>query len=164
MNSLYQDLDAICSLAIYWNYQVSLEFLYEHLATPNASDSKNLLRSSLYVSLLLLQIAGTAKFFAIVHLAVVVLVRWLAGKSYLMVEHNWSPLSMGRVVDILYKKFEEIVNDPSLIHNKNHMMQRFDVLKGELPYFSKEIFFLKKNSLPKYALTMKKKLFLWCYL
>ena len=79
-NGSRQDLVAMGSLAIYWNRRVNLEFLRERLASPHTNSERNILQSNLYITLGSLEVVATARFFAIIHLAVVVPVRWLSAK------------------------------------------------------------------------------------
>ena len=62
---------------------------------------------------------------SIVNLAIVVLVRWFAGKSHTLSAHGWSVRSMGRLVDLLETKMLELKGNPSLVLNKDFMMNKF---------------------------------------
>jgi hypothetical protein len=44
---------------------------------------------------------------SIVFMAVVVPMRWLAGKTHELAHHNWSERSMGRATDLMYDAFLE---------------------------------------------------------
>ena len=141
-NGSRQDIVAMGSLAIYMNRHVNIDFLHEQVGTPN---NNNVLQSNLYIVLSSLEVAATARFFSILHLAVVVPVRWLAAKTHELFSYQWGPRSMGRVVDILHENFTDVLKDPWLIHNEEHMMNMFDDLKQELPEFKKAMDFLLKN-------------------
>jgi len=47
------------------------------------------------------EMMALARVCAIVHLAICQPVRWLAGNSQMLADHDWSVRSMGRVVDLL---------------------------------------------------------------
>ena len=101
VNGSCQDVVAMGALAVYWNRHVNINFLHKYLALPNNNDS--ILQSNLYIALSSLEVGATARFFAIIHLTVVVPVRWLAGKTHMLAEYGWGPRSMGLCIDILYK-------------------------------------------------------------
>ena len=85
------------SLAIYWNCQVYMEFLYKQIFNLGGKDC--ILQDNLYCVLSSVEVGAAARLFSILHLAIVVPVRWLTGKTHTLAEYNWGPISMGLVLD-----------------------------------------------------------------
>ena len=78
--------------ALYMNHVYWVEFIDERLRQPGAS---NILQECLYIELTSLEVIASARIHFILHLAVVVPHRWLAGTSHNLAVYNWSEQSMG---------------------------------------------------------------------
>ena len=59
---------------------------------------------------------------SIVFIAVVVPMRWLAGKTHELAHGNWSERSMGRAVDLMYNAFVEVDLDGELMLDEDLIM------------------------------------------
>jgi len=126
--------DTICMGAgpIYKNRPVNVHFLDERL---RVKDNDNILQQNLFIILSSLEMIATSRFFAILHVAVCIPFRWLAGNTHKLAHHEWGARSMGRVFDIMHTAFNDILDDLDLIHDKTFMMGMFDELTEELPEF-----------------------------
>ena len=140
-----QDLICMGSIAIYMNRNYNVEFLNEKLTLKNHD---NILEENLFTILVSSEMVSVARFWAIVHVSIVMPVRWLSGKTHELAEHNWGARSMGRVGDALHNACFDILNDSTLIHDESYMMHIFDDLAGELPPFREylDLMFEKKTS------------------
>ena len=70
--------------------------------------SKNLLQRSLFLSLGSLEIVALLRVASIVHVAIVLPMRWLAGNTHKLGHRKWGERSMGRAYDLLYSACLEI--------------------------------------------------------
>jgi len=70
---------------------------------------------------------------SIIFIAVVVPMRWLAGKTHELGHRNWSERSMGRAVDLMYNAFVEVESDGELMLDEDFIMNIFSPLYAELP-------------------------------
>ena len=67
---------------------------------------------------------------SISHYSIVVPMRWFAGNSHALSKHNWSVRSMGRFLDMLYDKMEELSAGPTKLIDEYFMMTFFDSFKA----------------------------------
>lgn len=99
-----QDLCTEGSMAILMNYPFYVEFLDYHLRKRGKNKKTSILQENLFVALTSEEMIALVRLLSILHISVCMPVRWLAGKSHELKEHNWGPMSMGRVLDTLEKK------------------------------------------------------------
>ena len=78
---------------------------------------------------------GLSRILSILYLCIVIPVRWLSAKTHTLGKYNWGARSMGRVLDILEEKMDQIQQDHLLVLSKNYMMGFFSELMDELPPF-----------------------------
>ena len=117
------------------NYEYYLEFLDMMLRRHTKDSQANILQKNLFVVLSSSDMIELTRLLSILHLSIVVPFRWLAGKTHEFKEYNWSPLSMGRVLDTLDEKLNKIKSDPKLIFKSSVMMDIFKNHREELPPF-----------------------------
>ena len=110
-----QDVVCIGSLPLYWNRHVYLEFLYERI---RECGSVHILQNFLACVLGSVEVGAAARLFSIIHLAIVVPLRWLSGNTHKLEEFQWGPISMGLVLDILHEALTKIKEDQTLILTK----------------------------------------------
>ena len=127
-----QDLYLEGAPAIYWNRQYCIEFLDERL---RMSSEGNILQENLFVVLSSLEMVALSRLCLILYLSICIPFRWIAAKSHTLKQYNWGARSMGRVLDILEMKLDEIHNNCDLIVNMEYMMGLFQELVDELPPF-----------------------------
>jgi hypothetical protein len=136
-----QDLCTEGSMAIYMNYPYYVEFLDDMLKRSSGDDSttkeKSILQRNLFVALTSQEMIALSRFLSIMHIAVCMPLRWLAGCTHKLGVYDWGPFSMGRAIDSLKDKMNLMVDDPSLILNKNWMMDMWKPFSNELPPFEK---------------------------
>ena len=132
--------------AVYYNRWLYIDYLIE---MSKSADSESLLLENLFIMLSSLEMIALTRSCAIVHFALILPMRWLAGKTHELAKYDWSVASMGRVYDILHEKLGIIMTDGSKFLDENFVMSIFDNLAKELPPFAEYleyIFEMKENT------------------
>ncbi len=97
--------------------------------------SNNLLQCLLFIVLGSMEMIAQLRVASILHLAVVIPMRWLAGNTHKLVEYGWEERSMGRAIAMLHDAFVEIQGDGSLLLEEEFVMHIFAPLYDELLLF-----------------------------
>ena len=134
-----QDLAFDGSRALYLNRRYWVEFLDERLRVPSAS---NILQECLYVLLTSVEMVASARIHSIINLAIVLPMRWLAGKTHTLAAFDWSERSMGRAVKLLEIALVKIGENAKLVLDESFMMHIFDELSNELPPFQEYLAYM----------------------
>jgi hypothetical protein len=129
-----QDVCSMAALAMFWNHNYCLEFLEEQQRLCGKED--NILMSNLMCLLSSVEIIAVSRLWSILHFAIVMPLRWLAGKTHTLTNYNWGPISLGRVYDQLKIDLQSIVDQPELIHNEEFMMGMMQPWQDKLPPFA----------------------------
>ena len=108
---------------VYNKRPLNVEFLDTHL---RIKDNANILQENLFVVHSPLEMIAVLRFFSILHVAVVILLRWLSGKTHKLAHRMWGARSMGRAADTLHTACGQLLDDIKLIHDKKFMMNMFD--------------------------------------
>ena len=89
----------------------------------------------MFIILCSIEMIAQLRIASIVFMALVVPMRWLAGKTYelALAHHSWLERSMGRDVNPMYNTFVEVEADRQLMLNKDFIMGIFAQLYKELP-------------------------------
>ena len=133
-----------------------MEFLDERLRTP----ADNILQENLFIILSSMEMIALTRVCAIIHLAICMPLRWLAGNSHTFGEHCWSVTSMGKAIDTLESNLMMITQDNNKILNEQFMMDIFKDLKTDFPPLAdccKHMFEVKKIQ------WWRKKTTRWCH-
>ncbi len=94
--------------------------------------SNNLLQRSLFIVLGSMEMIAQLRVASILHLAVVIPMRWLAGNTHKLFEYGWGERSMGRAIALLHDAFVEIQGDGSLLLEEEFVMHIFASLYDKL--------------------------------
>ena len=139
------DLLFMAAPAIYMNRWHCLTYALYLLRIPKKQD--NILLRNLVVMMTSVEMVAVSRLFSILYISVIFPMRWLAGKTPELAEYNWGPVSMGRALDTLHEKMNEIIEKPDLILDKDFMMNIFKEYIDELPPFKKywDFMFNKKQ-------------------
>jgi len=97
--------------------------------------SDNLLQRLLFILLGSMEMIAQLRVASVLHLAVVIPMRWLAGNTHKLVEYGWGERSIGRAIALLHDAFVEIQGDGSLLLEEEFVMHIFASLCDELPPF-----------------------------
>lgn len=124
-----QDLDFDAAIPIYVDRKYFVEYLHELVFGP---DHANILEDFLYVTHRSLQFVAATRANAIIDLLISRPMRWLTGKSSELT--NWSPYSMGRVLDIVEQFFVRAQHDGSLFLDPG--LDIFREIADEQPLFA----------------------------
>ena len=127
-----QDVICMGADAVYINRPLNVEFLDQRL---RIKDNANILQENLFIVLSSLEMIAVSRLFSILHVAIVIPFRWLAGNTHKLAHRKWGARSMGRAVDILHTACGQLLDDIKLIHDKNFMMNLFDEISKEIPEF-----------------------------
>jgi hypothetical protein len=95
--------------------------------------SDNLLQCSLSIVLGSMEMIAQLRVASILHLAVVMPMRWLAGNTHKLSEYGWGEHSMGRAITFLHNAFVEVQGDGVLLLKENFIMNIFSPLYKEIP-------------------------------
>ncbi len=77
--------------------------------------SDNLLQRSLFIVLGSMERIAQLRAASIMHLAVALPMRWLAGNTHELSKYSWGERSMGRAITLLHNAFVEVQCDGSLM-------------------------------------------------
>ena len=141
----HQDSSFEGALPVYMGRKFFVQFLHEELCS---SSNENILQTNMFIILRSTEMIAQLRIASIVFMAVVVPMRWLAGKTHELAHRNWLERSMGRAVDLMYNAFVEVESDGELMLDEDFIMGIFSPLYKELPEFNGylEYFFEEKES------------------
>ncbi len=123
-----QDLAFEGALPVYDGRGDTLIFTNECLLASN-----NLLQRSLFIVLGSMEMIAQLRVASILHLGVVMPMRWLAGNTHKLAKCGWGERSMGRAIALLHDAFVEIQSDGSLLLEQDFIMNIFSPLYNEIP-------------------------------
>ena len=95
--------------------------------------SDNLLQRSLFIVLGSMEMIAQLRVASILHLAVVLPMRWLTGNSHTLSEYGWGERLMGRALTLLQDAFVDVQGDGALLLDDNFIMKIFSPLYEEVP-------------------------------
>ncbi len=121
--------------AVYWNRKYWIEFLDKEL-TGGRRSVGNLLQENLWVILSSMEMTALVRVNAIIHIAIAVPTRWLAGNCHTLASDDISVRSMGRMLDMLEDALTMIVDQEEFFLCEPFMMSIFDELLLSIPSFS----------------------------
>jgi hypothetical protein len=97
--------------------------------------SDNLLQRSLFIVLGTWEMIAQLRVASILHLAVVILMRWLAWNTHKLSEYGWGERSMGRAITLLQDAFVEVQGNGALLLEENFLIKIFSPLYKDIPPF-----------------------------
>ena len=107
-----------------------VQFLHEVLFS---NTKENILQTNMFIILQATKMIAQLRIASIVFMAVVVPMRWLAGKTHELAHRNWSKRSMGRAVDLMYNAFVQVESDGEKMLDEDFIMNIFSPLYAEIP-------------------------------
>ncbi len=78
---------------------------------------------------------AVARLWSILHIAIIMPIRWLAEKVHELEEYGWGPITLGKVLDKLKDDLESLIDQTNLIHNELFMIGIMDPWANELKPF-----------------------------
>jgi len=95
-----QDMASMTVLAIFWNRPYCcIDSLDEILTYGDAGAKDNILANNLWILLSSVEMVAVARLWSILHIAIIMSIRWLAGKVHKLEEYGWGPITLGKVLD-----------------------------------------------------------------
>ena len=130
------------------NLPYYLQFLHWHLSIGISSDG--ILQQTLFTLLCSTEVVALLQVLSILHIAICLPTRWLAGNAKDLGQYGFSYYDMGSVLDLMEDRFEEISSDGSLMMNEDYMMDMFSSIAIKVDPFAEylEFMFTEKQSKP----------------
>ena len=153
-----QDLDYDAAVPMYVMRKYIVEYLQSRVY---AKGHKNILEDFLFAANCTTQYIAMMRANAIIDLLIARPMRWMAGKSGEMLD--WSPFSMGPVLETVEELFERAANDGSVLLNpaNSHVFQSVEdtqpAFRDYLKYIYEEDMSLSpdgKHTYPQYKLAL----------
>ena len=116
-----QDLGTEGAMAFYMNLPYLVAFLNDRLSIK----ADNILQRSLFTVLRSSEMIALLRVLSIVHIAITLPTRWLAGNTEDLSEFEFGVLDMGIVVDLLEKAMISVSEDGELLLDEDFMMNIF---------------------------------------
>jgi len=117
------------AVSIYMNRQYYIAFLNWYLS---GSDKESILQHNLFLTLRCNEMTAQLRVAAILHIAIVIPMRWLSGKTHTLASYNWGERSMGRALDVVHAAFLELEADGSKGLDEDYMMNLFSSIADEV--------------------------------
>ena len=89
----------MAAMTIFWNRNYCVEFLYDIISYYGKSE--NILACNLMILISSVEIIDVSRLWSILHIYIVILMRWLGACKHKMKEYGWGYISMGKVLDKL---------------------------------------------------------------
>ena len=100
---------------------------------------------NLIILLSSVEIIAVSWIWSILHISIVVPMRWLEACTYNMKEYAWGYISAGEVLYKLKYGLNLIVGQPELIHDESFIMGMMDTWAVELPPFQEYLYYKLKQ-------------------
>jgi hypothetical protein len=127
-----QDIGVEGAPAVYMNLPYFLEFLNWRLA---CGVHDNILQKCLFIVLRSVEMIAMMRVLSILHIAVCLPTRWLAGNTHQLAEYDFGYYDMSRVVNMLEEAMEEVAEDGSKMLDEDFMMSIFsDIMEQVEPF------------------------------
>ena len=120
-------------MEIYWNRNYYVDFFNEIISYCGRED--NILACNQMMLLMSVKFSEVARLWSIFHLATIMPMRWLDGKTHKLAHRKWGEILMGKLINKLNEDLQSIVNTPELIHYQGFIMGMMTVWEEELPEF-----------------------------
>ena len=94
-----QDVASMAAMEILWNINYCVDFLDDIISY--CGKSENILTCSIMIFLSSVDIIPVYRLWSILHIYIVVPMRWLSAFTHKMKEYGWRYISMGKLLDKL---------------------------------------------------------------
>ena len=105
-----QDVASMAAMEILWNINYCVDFLDDMISY--CGKSENILTCSIIILLSSVDIIPVYQLWSMLHIAIVVPMRWLSVFTHKMKEYGWRYISVGKVLDKLKDELNMIVYQP----------------------------------------------------
>ena len=127
-----QDMATEGALPLLANIPFYLEFLIWRM---RCGAGEGILEKNLYTELRSVEMVSLLRVLSILHVAIVLPMRWLAGRCCDLAEYGFGVADMGEVIDLMDGVFAEVVEDGSMLLDDGYAMSIFQPLLDKLPPF-----------------------------
>ena len=136
--------DILCESAgpMYMNRPFHAEYLDKKLRSIGKS---NILEENMFIICSSVHMVALCRVYSIVFLAVILPMRWMAGKSHELGQYGWSVRSMGRMLDTLEDSLVKVQEDPSLFTNEEYILGIFNEYRNEINQFDEYLKYVYEN-------------------
>jgi uncharacterized membrane protein len=118
-----QDLCVEGAPAILMNLPYYLEFLNWRMAAVGGK-SDAILATKMWIMLRSSEVIALLRVLSILHIAICLPIRWLAGKCHELKEYDFGYYDMSTVLTCMESSFHEILDEPSLFLDEEFMMDK----------------------------------------
>jgi hypothetical protein len=125
-----QDLCVEGAPAVLMNAQFYLAFLNWRMSIQDG-----ILATKLYLMIRSMEVIALLCVLSILHIAICLPTRWLAGKTHELAEYGFGYYDMGEVLDLMEGAFEAIRDDETKILDEEFMLGIFDCISNRVDPF-----------------------------
>ncbi len=124
-------------MAVFMNIPYFLEVLDWRLSSGLGRDS--ILLKNLFIILQLVEMIVLLQVLAILHVAICIPTRWLAGKTQKLTGFQLGVWVMGRTIDLMEDAFEKIAIDGERMLDEQFMMNIFEQIVNQVEPFAQSL-------------------------
>eukprot|EP00956_Cyclotella_meneghiniana_P011123 scaffold15566_cov34-Cyclotella_meneghiniana.AAC.1 len=129
-----QDLCVEGAPSILMNLPMYLQFLHWRMDACGTSGD-GILATNLYLNFKSSEVIAQLRVLSILHIAICMPVRWLAGKTESLLDYDFGYYDMGKALDIMESAFMEIIDDPGKFLDEDFMMGLFSEISDKVDPF-----------------------------
>ena len=135
-----QDSGTEGAIVAYMNRKYYIPFLFQELAAKTKDHS--ILQKNLYIILRSSEMIASFRLLSIMHVAIVLPHRWLAGNAHLLADENFGITDMAEVAQLIRDGLEEITSNGELILDQDYMMGILKPIQDKVPKFKEYMQFM----------------------
>jgi len=128
------------TIVAYMNRKYYIQFLFQALSSKTKDHS--ILQKNLYIVLRSLEMIASFRVLSIIHIAIVLPHRWLAGNAHTLSADNFGITDMAEVAQLIHDALEKVASDGKLILDQDFMMGIFQPIRAKVPSFDKYLKFM----------------------
>ena len=102
-------------LGNYYQHRIIVEWLLYCIAKP---ENDNILQRALFIQLTSIEMIAQLRVGAIMFMAVIVPMRWLAANTHVLGHHQWGERNMAEAINLIYQAFMQVGANGALILDK----------------------------------------------
>ena len=135
-----QDSGTEGAIVAYMNRKYYIQFLFQELASKTKDHS--ILQKNLFIVLRSSEMIASFRLLSIIHVAIVLPHRWLAGNAHLLSADNFGITDMAEVAELIHDALVKIASDGKLILDQDFMMGILNPIKEKVPAFKEYLRFM----------------------
>jgi len=135
-----QDSGTEGAIVAFMNRKYYIQFLNQDLSAKTKDHS--ILQKNLYIVLRSLEMIASFRMLSIIHVAIVLPHRWLAGNAHLLSNENFGITDMAEVAELIDNGLQEISSNGELILDQDFMMGILKPIQDKVPTFKSYMEFM----------------------